>query len=375
MATWEKLATDDDVLTLRSEKLTRAVERSLIFGSVMEAANASAEKAFRHEYYNKTAGIITVHTDFEQGPGYQITVPYTPSVFNAGVQGDARAKDQSINLTIDGLNLRYSAVRLPFQSSGKVQEKYSVLKFLDVAEGSGKRWFPRQIEGSIWTQLNGLSSVVNTSRLTYLNIPNSAGTITDIMGNTVSSTAHDAAHILYAPFDGSITTNAGVAADPTATLSASGLDLIIKELFQDSDEPPEMIDVGGNQRPGVFMFLDYEGMNQLRADPAFQRIFQQTSGAENYLAKMACGRYRELILVEYSHCLMPIANVMQGLICGRNSLQFVKVSGIEPWRGTDDTHDWVKLYALAAMYGAVPTYFQSARKTTWAVRYYVTATS
>ncbi len=365
--TWQRTGADDESVILFSEKMTRDAERKMVFGSVMEAANVKAEKAFKHPEFNKTEGIITVHTEFVAEAGYELRIHNTPAVFSPGVKGDSNAIDQSIELDIFTQKLYYDYVRLPFQSAGKKQEDMTLLKFMETAEKSGARWAARQLEGSVAAMLWGIATPNNPAKLRYLNqLGASDTTLTEVMGNALSSYVYDTDHIIYA---GGKTSDAQVAADTAATLSAAELDKIITTIEEDADVPIEYATI--DDQPTAFFFIPGRGVEQLPSDPDYQRIVQQTAGSENKLVKRAVGRYGPLVIVEYPNCLNPVANVARGVIAGRNAIQFCKKSGIEPWRGTKDTHDWIKLYALMMGYGLAPTYFDGTRRNSWAFDFYV----
>lgn len=369
MATWARLDSAPESVVLYSEKITRDAERKLVFGSVMEAANVKAEKAFKHADFNKTEGIITVHTDFVAESGYELKIHNTPAIFSPGVKGDSNAIDQSVELDLFTQSLNYDYVRLPFQSSGRKNDEKTLISFMETAEKSGARWGARQMEGALVAMLWGLATPNNPAKLRYLNqLGVGDTTLATVMGNTLSSYVYDSSHIIYGG-PGTYTTDAEVAADSGAGMSAALLDTIITSIEEDADIPIEYMTIDGQDT--AFMFVPGRVVEQLRADPDYQRIVQQTSGSENKLVKRAIGRYGSLVIIEYSNCLNPAANVARCVIAGRNALQFCKKSGLEPWTGTKDTHDWIKLYALAMGYGVAPTYFDGTRRNSWAVDVYV----
>lgn len=360
---WKFASGSEIVPKVMAEKVTRNAEHGLIWAPLMYPSGPAAQGLIRNADYGKGAKIIRVNDELRTKPGENLILHNVARINGQPVMGDGRAKDQKTTLQPYTMPLGYSAARIPpITSEGKLNDKKTVLKFRENAMAEGSSWARRTTEGAITAHLFGITAPTNTAVTTRLNL---GSDLTTVFGNDVQ--AFDSDHLVYAGANNA--SDADVAADTSAVLTASLLDTLITKATEDLSIPLEMAELG-NGEEGFLVLLPGRGIEQLKTDPDYRDAIAQYDGPLNAMLKRKLVKYGPFVFVEYANCLDPLANVGRMLVLGKDALQFAKVMDWEWWEGVEDTHDWVNLISIGAMMGAKATVFNSTRRNALAVDFY-----
>lgn len=360
---WRFAAGDSLIPKINQEKVTRNAEHGLIWAPLMYPAGPAAKGAIRNPGYGKGAQIIRVAEEFRTKKGDTLVLNNIARITGQPVLADARAKDQKTQLVPYSMTMGYEAFRIPpITSEGKLNDKKVTMEFREQAMQEAPSWARRTTEGILNAHLYGITAPSNSAVLTRLNLPSD---LTTIAGNAVQT--FDSDHLVYA--GSANTTDAEVAADTSAVLTASLLDTLETKVTEDLSIPLEPVDLGDGEE-GFLFVLPGRGVEQLKADPDYREAIRQYDGPLNAMLKRKLVRYGKFVFLEYANCFDPLANVGRALILGKDALQFAKVMDWEWWEGVEDTHDWVNLISIGAMMGAKATVFNSARRNSLAVDFY-----
>lgn len=363
--TWAIGSGDAATVKAWEEKTIRDAEHRLIWGGVMYPSGPGAKDMIRNKAYGSGSNIIRVSDEFRNTPGDTLTITNVPNVNRVPVMGDTKGLDQSSTLKPYTMKMGYDAARNPFISAGKIQDKRPVINFRTAAKVAQASWMRRTTEGIINAHLYGITAPSNTKVLDRLNLPYD---LTTVFGNAVQT--FDSTHITYAGVTGANTSDANVAADTSATLSAALLDQLITSALEDLAIPLELADLGDGTE-GLLVPIPGRGIEQLRSDPQFVKYATQFDGAKNLLLKRDMPRYGPLVFMEYTEHFQPAANVGRLLLLGKDALQFLKPMDWQWWEGVQDINDWFSIISVAAMMGAQATNFNGTRRNSYACDFYM----
>jgi hypothetical protein len=307
-----------------------------------------------------TQGIIKQHNDLrgKNNRGNSLVVYNVANSTGKPVIDDATLAGSGGPIDTYTQEISLSLVAYEHVSRGVMSEKRVPLDFRREARTSLSGKLQRCLEEGLMLHLSGTNTFVNT------NIKSWASGDT-IFGNAVQT--FDSDHIKYVT--GS--SDANVAADNTAKLSAAVLDSVITKASDTLDIPVEPLRVDGED---LFLFLcSYEGLEQLFADQRFREAQQYAAprGKENPLLGFTKIRYRNLLIKPYAKIVKPIANAAYNLLLGKDALHVLPGSESVDWIEDFEDRKRKPVVATQMMLGAQGCKFNGTRRNAVRVVSYV----